>query len=432
MSLSTRTSGRKAVSHRRPTRSLASPELARSHVQATQAHASSEPDTSYGTEFWLIYLANGLTMTAISMLVRYADFVAFLGGGEAQLGLIVGVGMVGSLSMRVAQGVGIDRYGSRRIWLGSLALYIFSALAHQVVASPGGPGIFAVRILMQTSLAGIFGSSITYISRRVPPQRMAEMVGTVGISGFLGMLIGPQLSDWICGHGQVGQAELNRMFQVSALLATGALVIAAVATRRASATGPRRIPPVWAVLRRYQPGLILLVAAAAGVGLNLPSTFLRAMAAERGVASIGTFFSVYAVTAVAVRLLTRNQFVKYGNRPWVIGGMVTLAASMGLYVVVESPWQWTIPGSLAGVAHAVLFPSVVAGGSTAFPERYRGLGTTLMLAMFDAGNLVGAPLVGGIVHFARELSLPAYPTMIVAVTICLLLVTAVYARANER
>ena len=116
-------------------------------------------------------------------------------------------------------------------------------LAHQAVGSASGPGIFVVRILMQTSLAGIFGSSITYISRRVPPQRMAEMVGTVGISGFLGMLVGPQLSDWICGHGAVGQAELNRMFQVSALLAAGALVIAGVATRAAAVPGPRRIPP---------------------------------------------------------------------------------------------------------------------------------------------------------------------------------------------
>ena len=149
-------------------------------------------------------------------------------------------------------------------------------------------------------------------------------------------------------------------------------------------------------------------------------------------ASIGTFFSVYAVTAIGVRLLTRNMFAKYGNRPWMIGGLITLAVSMGLYLVVESPWQWTIPGSLAGVAHAVLFPSVIAEGSTAFPERYRGLGTTLMLAMFDAGNLVGEPLAGGIVHFARKLSLPAYPAMIVVVTFLLLLVAAVYARAKER
>ena len=71
-------------------------------------------------------------------------------------------------------------------------------------------------------------------------------------------------------------------------------------------------------------------------------------------------------------------------------------------------------------------------GVLPFRSVTEGLGTTLMLAMFDAGNLVGAPLVGGTVHFAREFSLPAYPTMILVVTGILLLVTAVYARAKER
>ena len=38
----------------------------------------SEPE-AYGAEFWLIYLANGLTMTAISMLVRMPTSSRFWG-----------------------------------------------------------------------------------------------------------------------------------------------------------------------------------------------------------------------------------------------------------------------------------------------------------------------------------------------------------------
>ena len=43
-------------------------------------------------------------------LFRYADFVTCLGGSEYELGWIVGVGMLGSIAMRIFQGVGIDRY----------------------------------------------------------------------------------------------------------------------------------------------------------------------------------------------------------------------------------------------------------------------------------------------------------------------------------
>ncbi len=382
-------------------------------------------------EMWLIYLSNGLTMIAVSMFVRYADFVSLVGGGEAQLGLIVGVGMVGSLVMRLAQGVGIDRYGSRRIWLGSLAVYVASVLAHQFITSAFGPGIFLVRLAMQTALAGIFGASITFVSRLVPPQRVAEMVGTVGISGFVGMLIGPQLADWICGHGLVGHAELNRLFQVAGLIALLAMAAASLATRRESPPRFRPSKHVFDVFRQYRPGLILAVAIAAGTGLNLPFTFLRTFAAERGLTSIGIFFSFYSVVAIVVRLLTRNLFERYGNRPWVIVGMVLLIASLGCYLLVSHPWQWLLPGVLAGIAHALLFPSVVAAGSTVFPDQYRGLGTTLMLAMFDFGNLLGSPLVGGLLHGARSLHFPAYPTMLLIVGALMAGIAAAYVIADR-
>ena len=46
-------------------------------------------------------------MIGHSLLFRYADVVFFLGGSELLLGTIVGVGMIGSLAMRLAQGVGL-------------------------------------------------------------------------------------------------------------------------------------------------------------------------------------------------------------------------------------------------------------------------------------------------------------------------------------
>jgi MFS family permease len=398
-------------------------------------HASDAIDSSaarrtcegraYDREFWMAYVANALTMMAVSMLVRYADFVTLLGGAEGQLGLIVGTGMVGSLAMRMAQGVGIDRYGPRRIWLGSLALLVGSLLAHLWITSASGPGIFITRIIMQTSIAGVFGASITYISLRVPPQRVAEIVGTLGTSGFIGILLGPQLSDWICGS-HLERTHLDRMFAVAALLAAGSLVAALVATRRASVPMPQRIPSVMGVLRKHHPGVILLVAIAVGGGFAVPNTFLRTFAAERGISQIGVFFSVYAVAAFVVRMLTRRLFTRYGNRPFVLLGLAAMATSVLLYLPVRGVWQLVLPGAVAGTAHALLFPALIAGGSLAFPDRYRGLATTLILAMLDTGNLIGSPLIGGLLHATRRFDLPAYPTMLVTVSLLLVTVGVVF------
>ena len=86
-----------------------------------------------------------------------------------------------------------------------------------------------------------------------------------------------------------------------------------------------------------------------------------------------------------------------------------------------------IPASLGGLAHAFVFPAAMSGGSLSFPIRYRGLATTLMLTMFDLGSLVGQPVVGSIVHFAKLFGWPAYPTMFVSVAIFLATVTVIFA-----
>jgi len=387
---------------------------------------------AYGRSFWLAYVANALTMIAISILVRYADFVTYLGGAEGQLGLIVGVGMIGSLCMRVAQGTGIDRYGPRRIWLWSLFFFVLSLVGHVGVRSSAGFSIFALRIVMQTSIAGIFGASITYISRRVPPERMAEIIGTLGTSGFIGMLVGPQIADWICAGDSVQRWQLDAMFLTAAGLGAVALVSAAQATRGQTITLARRQPPVVALLQRYNPGVLLLVAIAVGAGVSLPSTFLRTYAAELQIGRIGLFFAVYAVTAFLVRMATRGLFIRWGNRPWVISGLLLLAASMLLYLPVARSWQLAIPGAVAGAAHALLFPAVVASGSTRFPERYRGLGTAVMLAMFDMGNLIGAPVIGGMLAAARYAELPAYPTMFMSIASGVAAVAVLFALRTRR
>ncbi|MCB9936770.1 MAG: MFS transporter [Planctomycetaceae bacterium] len=414
-----------------PRRSLDSP-FAGGAPFDTRLPAAEEASDAYGPVFWAAYVANALTMIAITLLVRYADFVTHLGGAEGQLGLIVGVGMIGSLCMRVAQGVGIDRYGPRLIWRWSMFFFIVSLVAHLWINSSSGFAIFAVRILMQTSIAGIFGASITYISRRVPPERMAEIIGTLGTSGFVGFLVGPQLGDWICGGAVIEREQLNWLFLTAAGLATGGLIAVCYATRGKTVRSNRRQPPVLPLVRRYNPGFVLLVAVVVGGGITIPHTFLRTFAAERDISQIGFFFIVYACTAFVARMMARGLFAKYGNRPWIIGGLTLLAISMSLYLAVHQVWQLAIPAICAGAGHAVLFPAIMAAGSTRFPERYRGLGTTLMLSMYDIGNLIGAPLVGGSLHLARLAGLPAYPLMFLGVAALIgLMATGYWWRTRE-
>lgn len=389
-------------------------------------------ESAYGRAFWFSYAANSLLMIAVSLLYRYADFVTQLGGTELDLGRIVGVGMIGSMLMRFAQGMGIDRYGARTIWLWSIVLFIASVSGHLLISRPDTPTIYLLRIAYSTSLAGAFGASITSVARRLSVERMAEIIGTLGTSGFLAMALGPFLGDLLCGTRPVTRGRLDLMFIAGASLGICSLICAAIATRGEVRPQPRRRPHLLWLLRRYHPGPILAMSVAMGVGFSLPTTFLPPFVEDLGIRHISSFFWVYAATAFLTRVLTRRYPEQYGIRPVMFVGVAMLLVSLLCYLPVRNEWMLAIPGLFSGMAHALLFPTIVAGGSIAFPNRYRGLGTTVMLAMFDLGTLIGAPLMGGILTYSKLLSLPPFPTMFLAVASGIGLVSAIYAVLSRR
>ncbi len=332
-------------------------------------------------------------MTAASSLFyRYDDFVEALGGGELLLGWIIGVGMVGSLLVRTVQGRGIDDYGARRIWLWSAALFVASCLAHLLVSTAHGPLIFLCRALMQTSMAGFFGASISYIAGRKSTTHMAEVIGTLGTSGFIGIVLGTLIGDLVLGDGQ----RYELMFVVAAAIGSLAFRVRLAGDRRRIAADPPA--PLAADLDRAaissRPGVWMGVAA--GFGLGIPTVFLRPYARELGIEELGTFFYPYMLVAFVTRLAIRRLPALIGIRLMVLIGISNMVVGTVLFVVVRSAWQLCLPAVFMGVAHACIFPAVVAGGSGEFPHRYRGVGTTLMLAMFDLGNLVGQPLFGAV------------------------------------
>jgi len=367
----------------------------------------------YDRTFWFAYIGNLLVMVAIALLFRYADFVMALGGTEFHLGWIVGVGMIGSLLVRLAMGQAIDSYGPRLVWVGSLLLFAAVCFGHLAVGRHDGPMIYLLRIGYSCALAGIFGGSLTFIVARVPVTRMAEMWGMLGTAGFVGMIIGPQIGDWLIRGGDISMTQVNRMFIGAGLLACASLVFAMLATRDIGRVPRRPRAALWPLLRRYHPGTVLLVGVTMGIGLGLPMTFVRPFAGSLAIDRISVFFTCYACAAIATRVLTRRLPERVGPQPLIFLGLLGLGGSQLLFLPVGVELQMIVPGLAYGVSHALIFPSVIAAASSVFPTANRGVGNLLILAMFDLGILVGAPLFGMVLEAARYAAWPAYPTMFV-------------------
>ena len=187
---------------------------------------------------------------------------------------------------------------------------------------------------------------MTFVSSRVPPPRVAEMIGMLGTAGFLGTVLGTQLGDYLLATDVVLRSQIETMFVTAALLGSCSLVFAFLATYGQSRPAPSHRPPLTQLIARYHPGIVLLVGVAMGVGLGLPGTFLRTYAASLDIPRIGVFFGIYAPAAIVTRIVTRRLPERFGNRPMIlagVGGMVLSQLSFPVgrrRVAVGHPGRW--------------------------------------------------------------------------------------------
>lgn len=285
--------------------------------------------------------------------------------------------------------------------------------------------------MMQASLAGIFGSSITFVALRVRPQRMAEVVGALGTSGFLGLMIGPLVSDWLGSRGIPAGQMVTQMFCTAATLAICAAMATWFATRGSVKPIPHERPSLFKVVRQYHPWMISVTAAVMGAGFAIPATFLRPFAIEAGMSNVGLFFFVYSVMGFGTRVATRSMFERFGNRPWIVVGLVLLTISYLCYIPVTRTWHLILPAAIAGSSHALLFPSIMSAGTSVFPRRYLGVATSLILAMFDVGTFISAPVVGAFLRTTKPLTPNAYPWMFAGVAVVFGTVTVFYLLSSK-
>ena len=374
----------------------------------------------YNASLLLAFVANVFQLIAVSLLFRYSDFVNVLGGNEWHLGWIVGLSSVGAIVFRLVQGTAIDRFGPGSVWLVSVFGEMVALLWHLNIDSVTGFEVYAARTLFALSVAGTFGAWLSFISLQAPQERIAEVIGVVGSSGFVGMAIGPTLGDGLFSGTEIDRAAVNMMFGVAAAMtgvAWGAAMLAVRLARHHRALHEHRNEPksgghAWRRIWRNRPGLILLVGALMGLSIGFPGTFLRPLAESHGISHIKTFFIVYNLVAFTSRLLFRRAPQVLGLKPTILLGFGFMAASMLLYLPLRSVAGFWWPAAAGGMAHSFLFPSVVASCTNRFPIAQRGLATHLILAMYDLGVLVGMPMIGLIVTQSRAMGRDPYATAI--------------------
>src|SRR6185503_20038269 len=125
-----------------------------------------------------------------------------LGGDDFAVGLVIGSFSVSSIILRPFAGRWADRRGRRIMLILGAALQIVAAAGHLVATTV--PVMIIMRLLLGAAEAVYFVAAIAAATDLAPEERRGEAISLISTSLYLGVAIGPVLSEVLFGAGGFG------------------------------------------------------------------------------------------------------------------------------------------------------------------------------------------------------------------------------------
>jgi len=362
-------------------------------------------DRLYTPLFFQVFAAATLFMSAVSLQFHFGQYIGYLGHGVDTLGWLLSAATVGSLLIRLQLGRWIDRFGYRPTWVCGATVVAASTTFMQFSESLWIIG--TLRMLTVMATAAVMTTVAVFAAQIAPRHRRAESIGTIGLAGFTGMILGASLGDVIFSGPSESIAPFRFFFTGSAVCALfSAGIIMALrlpeggfdAVRQdGSGSGVQVRPPILRVLRAHWPGTILLVGVVFSMAFCLQMSFLERLAEDRGFRDIKVFFLCYGPTAMALRIVFRRLPERIGRTRTLVLGLTLLSAGILLMIGADSQVSLVVPGLMMGAGHCFVFPSMVDLAAERLPSEHRGVGTSLILGAGDLGMLIGFAVMGQLI-----------------------------------
>jgi MFS family permease len=345
--------------------------------------------------FALVFAASFLGGLSYMSYVHLPGYLQALGADETLIGVIVATSSAVALVVRPSIGAVLDLRGRRGVLLVGNALHVVACALYLTVTAIG-PWVFAVRAVHGVAAALTFSVTFTIAADIVPVSRRAQGIAVFGISGMLPIALGGVLGDVVLADG-----TYDDLFMVTA-------VLSALALLTALPVRDSRPAPVDGELRRsflrsvVEPDLRPLWLAGVGFAFAISSyfTFLKTFVLETGVGSVGTFFTAYAVTAVVLRAGLGWLPDRVGLKATLFPSFLATAAGIVVLGAAGSASGLVVAGIACGAGHGYAFPVISALVVNRARGAERGAAVTAFTALFDAGVLLGSPLLGAVVEAA--------------------------------
>ena len=341
---------------------------------------------------WTLYGCNLLVSIGVWFFLPLLPiYLGRRGGSAALVGAVFAAGLLGNALSRYPAGWAADRFGTRPVMIGALAVYALLFLAYLL---PMPTVAFVFLRFFHGSAGGAFGPPANgVVAEATSPAQRGQAYGMMQSTNTAGMLIGPAIG------GFIALFSLNAIFAVAAVtcaLATAAVALLPNARVKVASEAPIPIGAL-RIARKLVPLIILGVGTSYIIGSfdtiwSLYMTYRGATTFE-----VGISFAAFALPATLVSAQAGALGDRFGARKLVVSSLIGAAFFAAIYPFISSvPWLIGL-GLIEGALTISGSPSLIAEVSRAAEPGHQNRTQGLFQAVQTVIQIVGS-LAGGYLY----------------------------------
>ncbi|RDY62043.1 MFS transporter [Flagellimonas nanhaiensis] len=344
----------------------------------------------YTPKFIQICLGSLFFSASFNMLIpELPSYLSSLGGAK-YIGLIIALFTFTAGISRPFSGRLTDTIGRRPVMLFGAMVCLICGFFYPIMNTVFG--FLLLRLFHGFSTGFTPTAASTFVSDVVPQERLGEAMGIHGIAFGTGMALGPALGSLIKLH-----FSYSILFYSSSAMALIALVLIVNLKETLDAVAPftwkaLRISRKEIIAKEAFPAAIInfLAYISFGVILTLIPDWTEAVGFENK----GTFFIVFTIFSLLVRIVAGRFSDRYGRTKVILIGLLLLVIALFYLGQFQSESGFLVGAGLYGLAMGVVTPAIHAWTIDLSAPGKKGNAMATMYIALEVGIGLGALISG--------------------------------------
>ena len=373
--------------------------------------------TIWNRNFVSIFLINaflGFALSSTNTLV--STYAAFLGASAVLIGALTGMFYAVAFAVRPVSGPVTTKLDKRKLVFLATALGIIVNLGY---ALTGSLGLFiAFRVVNGVQFSLIGSLAMTIAGDSLPKEKMGSGMGIYGAGGAVSMAIGPSIGIALRDFG-IARGNEDLGFMLVFLFATLCFVLSLIPCfiMRLPKVSKEKIATTGAWYKNILAANALpaaVVMMLITIGYNLYNTYLVPFADDKGIGSIGLFYTVFAVAAVLIRPLSGKMVDRHGILIVTLIGCIFFGASFIIVGTSTTIVPILIAAAVGAVGYSSAQPAIMTMSIQSVTPLKRAVASNTTFFGMDMGFFLG-PFVGSFVYMLSGSYSTMFLTMLIPV-----------------